>query len=294
MVQMDVEAVRRVAKQILTVIPDRCPFNTDQALRNLLESRIDLHWGKKIRKVLKVLTPVEARRQVPSQYIGDLLELWKLKIISWELLPEDFQSFEISQNGVDQLMPGDKNFNKMLLAITSCPKESCSGNSTSHFGTHPTQKKQITDCFSVRMGKMFSKLFKYFYWGCHVIEDATWWMMAELERIGIHYDKQAVRRKRRLDKTLGRFELFWYLKVTEKELDSKCMRIANYLEVNQQEAIWGSQRYITWCDNEERSIMMTAQLPAENEETADMDKFEEINQDGDNSLEISMDIPRPE
>jgi len=82
MAQTDVEALRRVAEQILMVIPDRRPFEMDQSLQNLLESRIDLHWGKKIRKVLKVLTPVEARRQVPSQYIGDLLELWKLKIIS--------------------------------------------------------------------------------------------------------------------------------------------------------------------------------------------------------------------
>jgi len=121
-------------------------------------------------------------------------------------------------------------------------------------------------------------------------------MMAELERIGIHYDEQTVRRKRKLDKTLGRFELFWYLKVTEKELDSKCMRIANYLELNQQEVIWWSQRYDTWCDNKERSrnTMSTAQLPAKNEETAEMDEFEEINQDGDNSLEISVEIPSAE
>jgi len=140
---------------------------------------------------------------------------------------------------------------------------------------------------------MFNKLFEYFYRGCHVIEDSTRRMMAELERIGIHYDERTVRRKRKLDKTLGRFELFRYLKVTERELDSKCMRIANYLELNQQEAIWWSQRYDTWCDNEERSrnTMTTAQLPAENEETAEMDEFEEINQDGDNSLEISVDIP---
>jgi len=105
-----------------------------------------------------------------------------------------------------------------------------------------------------------------------------------------------VRRKRKLDKTLVRFELFQYLKVTEKELDSKCMRIANYLELNQQEAIWWSQRYDTWCDNEERSrnTMTTAQLPAENKETAEMDQFKEINQDRDNSLEISVDIPSAE
>jgi len=81
---------------------------------------------------------------------------------------------------------------------------------TQHLISVRTQpkKKQITDRFSVRMGKMFNKLFEYFYRGCHVIEDATRQMMAELERIGIHYDEQTVRRKRKLDKTLGRFELF--------------------------------------------------------------------------------------
>jgi len=65
---------------------------------------------------------------------------------------------------------------------------------------------------------MFNKLFDYFYWGCHVVEDAMRQMMAELDRIGIYYDEQMVRKKRRIDKALGRFELFWYLKVTEKEL----------------------------------------------------------------------------
>jgi len=116
MAQRKEATLRKVAEQILTVLPDRSPFDNDQELRNLLEARIDLHWGNRINKVFKVLTPVEARSQVPSQFIGDLLELWKLEIISRELLPEHFQSFEISQKGVDQLMPGDENFNKMLLA----------------------------------------------------------------------------------------------------------------------------------------------------------------------------------
>jgi len=75
-------AVRKVAEQILMVLPDQSAFDNDWELQNLLEARIGLHWGKKINKVLKVLTPVEARQQVPSQYIGDLLELWKLEIIS--------------------------------------------------------------------------------------------------------------------------------------------------------------------------------------------------------------------
>jgi len=58
MVQRNKEAVSRVAEQILTVLPDRCPFNNNQELRNLLEARIDLHWGKKIKQVLKVLNLV--------------------------------------------------------------------------------------------------------------------------------------------------------------------------------------------------------------------------------------------
>jgi len=96
MTQRNEAALRKVAEQILTVLPDQSAFDNNRELRTLLKARIDLHWGKKINKVLKVLTPVEARSQ--------------------ELLPEHFQSFEISQKGVDQLMPGDKNFNKTLLA----------------------------------------------------------------------------------------------------------------------------------------------------------------------------------
>jgi len=55
------EVVRCVAKQILTVLPDRRAFNNDQNLRTLLKAQINLHWGKKINQVLKVLTPVKAR-----------------------------------------------------------------------------------------------------------------------------------------------------------------------------------------------------------------------------------------
>jgi len=78
------------------------------------------------------------------------------------------------------------------------------------------------------MGEMFNKVFDHFYWGCHVVKEATRQMMAELDRIGINYDKRTVRKKRRIDKALGRFELFWYLKVTEKEVDRKFVSIANY------------------------------------------------------------------
>jgi len=91
------------------------------------------------------------------------------------------------------------------------------------------------------MGKIFNKLFEHFYRGCHAVKEATRQMMAELDRIGINYDKQTVRKKRRIYKTLGRFELFWYLKVTEKEVDRKCASIANYLKVNQVEVVWWSQ-----------------------------------------------------
>jgi len=143
------------------------------------------------------------------------------------------------------------------------------------------------------MGKMFNKLFDYFYRGCHVVEDATRQMMAELDRIGIHYDEQMVRKKRRINKALGRFELFHYLKVTEKELDSKCVSIANYLEVNQVEAVWWSQSYIAWRKNDKRTRVMGAQVPKV-EEMTDMDNFEEIDQNGNNSVEISVDIPGPE
>jgi len=111
-----------VAEQILTVLPDCRPFNNNQEQRTLLKTRIDLHWGKKIHQVLKVLTLVEARHQVPSQFIGDLLELWKIKIISHELLPEDFQKFENLLISADQMMLGDENFNKNLLACQSMSK----------------------------------------------------------------------------------------------------------------------------------------------------------------------------
>jgi len=102
-----------------------------------------------------------------------------------------------------------------------------------------------------------------------------------------------VRKKRRINKSLGRFELFCYLKVTEKELDSKCVSIANYLKVNQVQAVWWSQSYVAWRKNNKRTSLMRAQVP-EVEEMTDMDNFEEINQDGNNSVEISVDIPGPE
>jgi len=191
-------------------------------------------------------------------------------------------------------MPGDKNFNKTLLANHYMSKRVVQWQLSVSFWYVPdSEQKQITDCFFIRMGKMFKKLFNYFYWGCHVVEDTTRQMMVELDRIRIHYNEQTVRKKRRINKLLGRFELFCYLKVTEKELNSKCVSIANYLEVNQVQVVWWSQSYVAWRKNNKRMSPMRAQVP-EVEETTDMDDFEEINQDGDNLVEISIDIPGPE
>jgi len=114
-------------------------------------------------------------------------------------------------------------------------------------------------------------------------------MMAELDRIGINYNEQTVRKKRRIDKTPGKFQLFWYLKVTETEVDRKCVSIANYLKVNQVEAVWWSQSYAAWRKNEERARLMEEQVTEVNE-TTDMDNFNEIN----NSAETSVDIPGPQ
>jgi len=96
-------------------------------------------------------------------------------------------------------------------------------------------------------------------------------------------------RKKRIDKTLGRFQLFWYLKVTKKEVDRKCVSIANYLEVNQVKVVWWSQSYTAWHKNEERARLIKAQVAKVNE-TTDMDDFQEIN----NSAETSVDIPGPQ
>jgi hypothetical protein len=140
------------------------------------------------------------------------------------------------------------------------------------------------------MGKMFNKLFEYFYQGCHMVEEATRQMMVELDRIGINYDKQTVRKKRRIKKTLGRFQLFRYLKVTKTELDHKCVNILNYLEVIQGEAVWWLQSYYSWRENKQRARLMEEQVAAKVNETTDINNFEEIN----NLAETSVDIPGPQ
>jgi len=89
-------------------------------------------------------------------------------------------------------------------------------------------------------------------------------MMVELDKIGVNYDERTVRKKRRIDKALGRFQLFCYLKVTEKEVDCKCVSIVNYLEVNQGEVVWWSQSYVAWQENEERTRLMEDQVPKVN------------------------------
>jgi len=76
------EALRRLADVILKVLPDQQQFDNDPAQREALEATIYLHWGIKIKKILKVITLVRARQTIPSQFIGDILEMWKTKISS--------------------------------------------------------------------------------------------------------------------------------------------------------------------------------------------------------------------
>jgi len=75
------EVIQRVVDEILKVIPEQSQINSDPTQCQLLKVTIKLHWGNKIEKILKVLTPVGARQTIPSQFIGDVLELWKLQII---------------------------------------------------------------------------------------------------------------------------------------------------------------------------------------------------------------------
>jgi len=110
------EALRRLADEILKILPDRRNIDNNPAQREALEATIHLHWGNKIKKILKVITPVGARRMIPSEFIGDVLEMWKTKIINQDLLPKDLQVFENQQISADQLTPGNKEFYKQLVA----------------------------------------------------------------------------------------------------------------------------------------------------------------------------------
>jgi len=74
------------------------------------------------------------------------------------------------------------------------------------------------------------------------------------------------------------------------------MRIANFLQVNQEQTVWWSQSYFAWLDNNRLPSLVRPQLP-EVDETTDMDDFEEGNQDradGNNLVELSIDFPGQE
>jgi len=116
MAQTDVEALRRVADKILKILPERRNIDNDPAQRKALEATIHLHWGNRIKKILKVITPVGARQTIPSKFIGDILETWKTKIINQDLLPKDLQVFKNQQISADQLTQGNEEFYKQLVA----------------------------------------------------------------------------------------------------------------------------------------------------------------------------------
>jgi len=74
------------------------------------------------------------------------------------------------------------------------------------------------------------------------------------------------------------------------------MRIANFLQLNQEQVVWWSQSYVAWLDNDGQPSPVRAQLP-EVDKTTDMDDFEEVDQDGmdgNNLVEIRVDIPGQE
>jgi len=116
MIHANNKAIQRVADDILKVISDKSRIDLDLMQQQLLEGTIKLHWGNRIKKVLKVLTPVGVRETIPSKFIGNVLEQWKLWTISQNLLPEDFQAFKTLQMSTDQLMPGNEEFSRHLTA----------------------------------------------------------------------------------------------------------------------------------------------------------------------------------
>jgi len=71
------------------------------------------------------------------------------------------------------------------------------------------------------------------------------------------------------------------------------VRIAHFLELNQEQAVWWSQTYFAWLKNNGQPSLARTQVPNVNK-TTDMDDFEEINQDSNNLVEIRVDIPGPE
>jgi len=138
------------------------------------------------------------------------------------------------------------------------------------------------------------KMFNSFYQRSQVTEEAMVLTMAELARLGINYSKRTIQQKRTLDKLLGSYTLLHNLTVREKEIDSKCKRVANYLQVHQEQAVWWSQSYVTWLHNSHRPSQARPQ-PAELAETTEMEEFKEDNEDGadsNNSAEFSINHPK--
>jgi len=74
--------------------------------------------------------------------------------------------------------------------------------------------------------------------------------MAKLNRLGTRYSDRSIWRKWRLDTASGRYTLLHYLAVPEHEVESWCVRIAKYLQVNQEEAVWWSKSYSSWLKND--------------------------------------------
>jgi len=58
------------------------------------------------------------------------------------------------------------------------------------------------------------------------------------------------------------------LMITEKEIDGKCMRIANFLQVHQEQAVWWSQSYVAWLDNNQLLSPVRPQLPEADKTTS--------------------------
>jgi len=97
-----------------------------------------------------------------------------------------------------------------------------------------------------------------------------------------------------LDKLLGSYTLLHHLTIPESDIDSKCKRVANYLQVNQEQVVWWSQSYVTWLHNSHRPSPARPQL-SEPAETTEMEEFKEDNEDGadgNNSEEFSINHPK--
>jgi len=224
------KALRRVADEILKVLLDWRQIDNNPAQRNLLESRIDLHWGKKIKKNIEVTYPGWSKANNPLPVYWQ--RPWSVENknhqsrapplrlpILWKF-PNLGQSADAGEQGIQQTTSSQSPDVTVSHAVA-----------TQYFIS-------VSDfLFFISIGKMINKLFGWFYRRCWVTKEVTRQTMAELEQLGICYNEWTIQRKRRLNKSLGRFELFRFLTVTEKELNCKCMRIANFLELNQEQAM---------------------------------------------------------